>query len=128
MAKISISIPDDLNRQLDEACEKTRRSRSDLVQEALARYFGNHESPPPPDRTDEMLELLRSVAADAAHVRHAVDCFWPLPPSDPRDPQEECRDFEELVEELQTFPTPGDYYFPRRARPGCPPGQDPPSE
>ncbi|MBI3929960.1 MAG: CopG family transcriptional regulator [Armatimonadetes bacterium] len=126
MAKISISIPDDLNRQLDEACEKTRRSRSDLVQEALARYFGNQENPPPPDRTDEMLELLRSVAADAARVRRAVDCFWPLPPS---DPQEECRDFEELVEEIQTFPTPGDYYFPRRARPGCPPGhQDPPSE
>lgn len=39
-AKLTVTLPDDLLARLDDAGIKLRQRRSDIVREALLRYFG----------------------------------------------------------------------------------------
>ncbi len=65
MARILISIPDDFLAEVDACAERERRSRSELIREALRRYMGN---PPEGKRAPsahvaepEALEALQAI-------------------------------------------------------------------
>lgn len=45
MPIISISLPDELRRPLDEEAERQRRSRSFIVAEAVREYLGRRHDP-----------------------------------------------------------------------------------
>jgi plasmid stability protein len=45
MQKTTLYLPDELQRQLQEAARRTGRSQADLIREALATFLGTVEPP-----------------------------------------------------------------------------------
>ena len=66
MAKINISMPDALLRELDQRAAATNRSRSGLIQEAAASYLAGIDSEQARiarrDRIQRAYEKMRAVA------------------------------------------------------------------
>ena len=72
MAKINVSLPDELLRELDELAAELHRSRSGLVAEASARYVAELEA----QRVARQRRSARSMTA----LRLARDVAEDVPP------------------------------------------------
>ena len=66
MAKISVSLPDELKARLDAHAKATGQGVSDIVQEALEKLLSGGSDPNPPDvhptpdpKTDLKIEAIR---------------------------------------------------------------------
>ncbi len=69
MSQITARVPNDLVEALDAAAEKLRRSRADVIRQALERYLEDH------DDLEVALERLRDPAdpvLDWDQVRHEL--------------------------------------------------------
>ncbi len=53
MAGTSFSLPSELNYQLDKVAYDDRKSRSEIVQEALRLYFGKRKSEKPTEKPQQ---------------------------------------------------------------------------
>lgn len=66
MAKVNISLPDELLEQIDEIAAEYRRSRSSLIQEAAASYTARllkeREQAARRERIDRAVVSARSIA------------------------------------------------------------------
>jgi predicted transcriptional regulator len=68
MAKVMISLPDDLLDRIDQEAERRRSSRSALLQEAARRELGW----PDPIAVDAAVGRARRALADAGSFESAV--------------------------------------------------------
>lgn len=79
MAKLSISIPDDLKAQLDERAGAEHVAVSQVVSNALRSYFEKPAAPPPaPPKPPEPIPPPPPVAHDSAEVRQMQQYLWEL--------------------------------------------------
>lgn len=76
MAKINVSLPDDLLRQVDEIAREFDRSRSGLVAEATEHYVANLRA----ERAAHEREAR--IRAAMAHAREIAKKVPPGPPAE----------------------------------------------
>ncbi len=71
--QLTVRLPDDLDRSLEEAAERMQRKRSEVVRLALRRYLelkpGGFESPA--DRVRDLIGSLDSGVPDLAENHRA---------------------------------------------------------
>ena len=61
MAKVSISIPDDLKDRLDAHAAETGQKRSEAVANILTAYFAGHVRSPEVVTADQLAELAEEL-------------------------------------------------------------------
>jgi predicted transcriptional regulator len=76
VAKLTVTLPDDLLRHVDRARAVDRRRRSDIVRDALRRYLG-HQPPEDEATPDEIAAIERGRAqiarGEAVTLEEALD-------------------------------------------------------
>lgn len=77
MAKVNVSLPDELLREVDALASEIGESRSGLVREATARYVAEVRARQEAERRREEIEnakrLMRSVASEVAPGEDTTD-------------------------------------------------------
>lgn len=68
MAKISVSIPDELKEQLDDYAEQSGQKRSEAVANILTAYFAGHVRSPEVVTADQLAELAEEVDQVQAYL------------------------------------------------------------
>lgn len=100
MGRITISLPDDLEAQLDRCAQERGQPVSHVVAEALAGFLRGAPPPPAdPNRLEKVEEYVARLAIQVEGLRRFVDevAFWeedkppdgyqqPLPPALPLPP------------------------------------------
>ncbi len=74
MAKLSISIPDELKALLDEKAGDDQVPVSYVVSEALRSYFSIPSQPPAPTAAPELAEELRAIKAYLWELHFSHEC------------------------------------------------------
>ena len=62
--QLIVHLPTDLARQLDLAAKRLRRSRSDLIREALNRFLAEQTDTRPIERVRDLLGQIESGVPD----------------------------------------------------------------
>ncbi len=62
--QLTVHLPTDLARQLDLAAKRLRRSRSDLIREALDRFLAEQADTRPIERVRDLLGQIESGVPD----------------------------------------------------------------
>lgn len=76
MAKVNVSLPDDLLTQVDSLAAELKRSRSGLVQEATAKYVAEIRD----EQERRAREAgIRDAMADARELAKKIGYFDPVP-------------------------------------------------
>jgi metal-responsive CopG/Arc/MetJ family transcriptional regulator len=77
MAKINVSLPDELLEEIDELAEELHRSRSGLVAEASSRYIAELQAERAArqrrSEIEEAIRLARQVAAEVPSGRDMTE-------------------------------------------------------
>ncbi|MBU4557016.1 MAG: ribbon-helix-helix domain-containing protein [Actinobacteria bacterium] len=74
MAKVNVSLPDDLLEQVDSLAEELDRSRSGLVQEATAHYVVHlQEKIAAEERRESILQAMAGMREIAKHLPPGMD-------------------------------------------------------
>jgi predicted transcriptional regulator len=60
--KTAISLPDELYERAQQLAQRTRKSRSQIYQEAMTEYLGRHDS-----SEDDVTESMNKVVARVSH-------------------------------------------------------------
>ena len=68
--KVAVSLPDDVFQRTDRLARRSRRSRSEVVSEALREYLARHEADAVTAALDRALEGI-GPSEDAAFVAAA---------------------------------------------------------
>lgn len=64
---VTLSLPNAMTRQIEQACRREHRTKSELMREALRVYFGAHAAcplmPPPGRNSKPLAKVARKSAA-----------------------------------------------------------------
>ncbi len=63
MARVLLSLPDEFLAEVDAVAKAEKRSRSELVREALRRYIAEADVPPPGTSASRRLEASDAIGA-----------------------------------------------------------------
>lgn len=76
MAKVNVSLPDELLAEVDALAEELKRSRSGLVREATAKYVADINAE---QERQERYERIGEAMKDARRIAKKVGYFDPVP-------------------------------------------------
>lgn len=75
MSQLTIRLPENLSRSLDDAARVLQRKRSEIVRMALQSYLGHREEGRPAERVEALLGSLESGVPDLAeeHRKYVLE-------------------------------------------------------